>query len=91
MTATSCSNAPWTDQEVNNINDFQRSNWFHGFTCPSLAHTSHVDLIAGNDALHCSDPHCDYTQTWVHEFMASGEWRNRSPLKGFGPTQGEPS
>jgi hypothetical protein len=64
------SEAPWTDQEVANINEFQRGGAFHPFTC-ACPHPQRNDrLVAHNDGLRCD--HCGFTQTWVHSFMSDG-------------------
>lgn len=63
---------PWTDQQVANLNAYQRSGRFHPFTCGgNRTDEKHLDgeglLIASNNGWHC--PYCDYTQTWAHSFM----------------------
>lgn len=59
--------APFTDNQVSNINDFQKSGFMHEFTCGNH-HDGEKTLIAVNDGLIC--PTCDYTQNWVHSHMA---------------------
>lgn len=79
--------APFTDAEVQSINDFQNSGVFHEFTCAyrdthsgdcrrTLQFRDDV-LVAYNDGLRC--PSCAYTQTWVHSWMADRSWTD-SPL-----------
>lgn len=72
--------APFTDEEVKSINDFQKSGVFHEFTCveshPGLDRT----LVAFQHGLDC--PHCAYTQVWVHSWMADRSWANVPWVKG---------
>jgi hypothetical protein len=69
------STAPWTAEQIENINRYQHSGVFHEFTCGSGNRTDekHLDgngtLVATEEGLHC--PYCDYKQDWVHEFMAN--------------------
>lgn len=59
--------APFTEEQINNINDYQNRGMFHPFTCTTGSHT----LIANADGLYC--PNCpDYHQDWVHDGMADG-------------------
>lgn len=73
--------APWTDEQVAALNEFQRLRRFHPFTCGSgnrsdaahLAARDHLGLrdngalVATREGWIC--PACDYTQDWAHEFM----------------------
>jgi hypothetical protein len=69
--------APFTEEQVKNINEYQVDGMMHPFTCP-CDHDDFVDgevaadhlLIATKENLYCSD--CDYQQYWVHDFMADG-------------------
>jgi hypothetical protein len=61
-------NAPWTANQVDNINRFQRFGLFHPFTCPGHDGGGDRTLVATRDALLCC--HCSYKQSWVHEHMA---------------------
>lgn len=58
--------APWTDEQVKNLNDYQNSGRFHPFTCGNCRN----DLVALNEGWTCPTPDCGYTQDWAHEFMA---------------------
>jgi hypothetical protein len=58
--------APFTQDQVNHINEFQESNIVHPFTCGNDGSI----LFAHCAGLECSS--CDYTQDWVHEGMADG-------------------
>lgn len=62
--------APFTDEQVDALNAFQKACQFHPFTCPGdhIVCEQHRELIATNDGWVC---HCgDYRQSWAHEFMA---------------------
>jgi hypothetical protein len=64
---------PWTDQQVANLNAYQRSGRFHPFTCGNdRTDENHLDgeglLVARSDGWHCL--YCNYKQTWAHNFMA---------------------
>ena len=59
--------APWTDEEVEILNKFQREGPFHPFTCPGGPDCPERELIATKEGWIC---HCgEYTQDWAHEFM----------------------
>ena len=62
----------WTDEQVKNLNDFQRSSYMHPFTCGG-AINCREDLVAKPDGWHC--PKCGYTQDWAHGFMLDGSWK----------------
>lgn len=69
--------APFVAEQVNSLNDYQRSGVFHPFTCGRDPRSAHSDgegiLVARRDGWMCPDD--DYTQTWAHDFMADGSWR----------------
>jgi hypothetical protein len=67
--------APWTDDEVESLNQYQRSGVMHPFTCGR----SHSSLIATNDGWIC--PNCEYTQDWCHEFMCYPDWKMENKMK----------
>lgn len=58
--------APFTQDQVNHINEFQESGIVHEFTCPN----DRSILFASQTGLGC--PVCDYEQDWVHDVMADG-------------------
>lgn len=58
--------APWTDEQVDHLNAFQRSGAFHPFTCGKCRN----DLVATTGGWICPTTDCGYTQDWAHEFMA---------------------
>lgn len=77
--------APFTAEQVASINGWQGVKWVHPFTCPFPEDHADPDdnaarvLRATLDCLVCAS--CDYTQKWVHDFMADGSWRElRNPL-----------
>jgi len=66
--------APWTEAEVDSLNEYQKDAIFHPFTCPNRGDGPHREthnqlglLIATKDGWVCPD--CFYTQTWAHDFM----------------------
>jgi hypothetical protein len=63
--------APFTDEQVKSLNDYQSSGVFHDFTCGNCGNALH----ASNDGWHCSTPGCDYAQDWAHSWMADDNWR----------------
>jgi hypothetical protein len=62
--------APWTPEQVRNLNAFQSGGGMHPFTCGKDHGAQAVALIARTDGWHCSAPPCDYRQDWAHAFMA---------------------
>lgn len=73
--------APFTPEQVAALNQFQRLDWIHPFTCGSGNRTDadHLDgegvLVATEAGWIC--PYCDYTQVWAHAMMADED----SPLR----------
>lgn len=59
--------APWTAEQVEALNEFQRLGYMHEFTCPNN-HQSDRVLVAHPHGWQC--PSCDYVQDWAHDFMA---------------------
>lgn len=68
---TEKTNAPFTPDQVASINAYQISGVFHPFTCGSEG--CGFDLKAIEGTLEC--PKCDYTQDWVHAWMADWSWK----------------
>lgn len=71
--------APWTDEQVEALNEYQQVAPMHPFTCArrDRGHGDHGErdvgiLVATNDGWICRD--CDYTQNWAHPFMADTSW-----------------
>jgi len=70
--------APWTDEQVTQLNAWQQSGYMHPFTCGGSVHDGNVHgerpaLFAERDGWVCPDTNCDYRQNWAHSFMASPE------------------
>lgn len=64
--------APFTDEQVAKLNEWQHCGKVHPFTCPGGKPdcAGHRELIATKDGWVC---HCgDYRQDWAHDFMAGG-------------------
>lgn len=66
--------APFTEEQVQQLNYYQKYGKLHPFTCPTRSTT----LVADVTGWTC--PCCDYTQDWAHDFMAhtpadDGEYR----------------
>lgn len=64
------SRAPWTAEEVANLNEFQNAGYMHPFTCGS--EDCRAVLVATPEGWTCPAG-CGYTQDWAHDFMANGE------------------
>jgi len=58
--------APFTDEQVQNLNEYQKLGIMHEFTCGN-DHKGERTLIATNNGWIC--PTCDYKQDWCHAFM----------------------
>lgn len=64
--------APWSEEQVDAINDWQECDYVHPFTCP-CDHPETEDqssLVATEAGLYCPEPSCEYEQSWVHAYMA---------------------
>lgn len=67
--------APFTAEQVANLNEFQTAGFVHPFTCGgNRTDEHHKDgqgvLVATEAGWHC--PYCPYTQQIAHDFMADG-------------------
>ena len=64
--------APFTDQQVRLLNQFQLEELAHPFTCPrhDSAEVGETVLTATRDGWVCPREGCDYTQDWAHDYMA---------------------
>lgn len=58
--------APWSDEQVANLNRWQTVGYVHEYTCPNDG----LALIARRDGWHC--PGCIYTQTWAYDATMQG-------------------
>ena len=59
---------PWTPEQVDSLNAYQRAGIFHTYTCG----TCRNDLIATTDGWRCE---CGYTQDWAADFLLDGSWK----------------
>ena len=68
--------APWTAEQVKNLNDFQEAGIFHEFCCGGKIGGAdcHAVLIATENGWVCP-VNCGYTQDWANDFMTNGSWR----------------
>lgn len=62
--------APWTPEQVESLNAFQQSGWYHPYTC---GHDPGHTLVAATDGWYCPVLG-DWKQTWAHEWMTNLEW-----------------
>jgi len=66
---------PWSQEQVDALNEYQSAGKFHPFTCVNRDDGQHWEwgegdvgvLVATQDGWTCRD--CDYEQKWAHEFM----------------------
>ena len=58
--------APWTKEQVDGLNRYQKSDLFHPFTCGG-EHGGDKVLVATEQGWVCG--RCAYTQNWAHDFM----------------------
>jgi|GEM_PF-1656772 len=65
--------APFTDEQVKGLNEYQNSGVFHEFTCGNSKHPADKGrtLVAYNEGWKC--PNCDYTQNWAFASMTDGK------------------
>lgn len=61
--------APWTDDEVQSLNDYQQCGVFHEFNS-----INGVTLIATRDGW-VEKEGGPVVQMWCHPWMADGQWR----------------
>jgi hypothetical protein len=69
-----CVDAPWTEDQVRNLNAWQNNVSYHPYTCGRRDQPGHTwrngdlgQLRATPAGWICDD--CDYTQTWAVAFM----------------------
>lgn len=72
MTETEKVTAPFTEEQVRNLNAFQFTMNLHPFTCGTNSRHNGGRLIARTEGWFCPD--CDHTQDWAHAAMADGSW-----------------
>jgi hypothetical protein len=69
--------APWTPEQVENLNAYQKSGKMHPFTCEYRSDHYSADegiLVATPSGWECPYEHCTYMQFWAHDWMASRVW-----------------
>ncbi len=68
--------APFTADEVDSLNAYQREGVLHPFTCGQCLRDEQNDgvLVASGSGWHC--PACDHVQDWCHDWMADWAWRD---------------
>lgn len=59
--------APWSSDQVDALNRFQRRGDVHEFTCPEDHGGADRTLVATKTGWIC--PHCAYVQDWAHKAM----------------------
>lgn len=59
--------APFTTEQIDALNRFQRAGYVHPFTCPGHPGEGDRNLVATKDGWICC--HCDYGQDWAHASM----------------------
>lgn len=57
--------APWTREQVNALNRYQKGWKFHPYTCGTEEHENSVDLVATVNGWVCPLK-CGYRQNWAH-------------------------
>ncbi|MBP5896387.1 hypothetical protein [Streptomyces scabiei] len=64
--------APWTAEQVVNLNRHQRAGFVHPFTCGRRGHHPNNPgvLVATTEGWHCPADACGYRQGWAFPFMA---------------------
>jgi hypothetical protein len=65
-------NAPWTDDQVRSLNDYQEASYFHPFTYGEGEEK--VDLIATREGW-IAKRGGPVVQTWAHEFTCNWQWQ----------------
>jgi hypothetical protein len=64
--------APFTKEEVENLQKWQNSAKVHPFTCESSNIHPNTNLVPTVDGWVCPHPKCGITQNWCHDFMLDG-------------------
>lgn len=59
--------APFSSEQVDALNRYQRLGYVHEFTCPEHHGGADRTLYATKDGWRC--PHCGYQQDWAHRAM----------------------
>lgn len=61
--------APWTEDQMESLKDFQDSPYWHAFTCGKCG--AFLKVVTGGFVC----PWDDYDQDWAHEFMTDWSWK----------------
>ena len=72
--------APFTDEHVKKLNEYQNLGIMHEFTCAN-GHGGKRVLTATNNGWVC--PTCNYTQDWFHSFMVDIDTIKRNHENSF--------
>jgi hypothetical protein len=67
MTNFDIVHAPWSLEQVIALNDYQRRDDFHEYTCAHDHGEESRVLVATQNGWVC--PSCDYTQDWAHKMV----------------------
>lgn len=67
--------APWTQKQVEMLNEYQRAGWMHPFTCGSGSHENVEGILIAKPAGWIC-PFCDFKQNWAWDFMFEEGARN---------------
>lgn len=71
--------APWTPEQVEQLNKWQQAGFVHPFTCPN-DHLCDDDILIATIGGWLCPSKCGYYQNWAHEYMADpSELERRNP------------
>ena len=62
---------PFSDEQIENLAQFQKSGAMHPFTCRN-EHEGDRVLVPHLGGMRCLT--CGYSQNWVHDFMTFSIW-----------------
>jgi hypothetical protein len=65
--------APWNQEQIKNLNDYQHCGFCHPFTC--LDRHLMVATEEGWVCDQCAEERKTVKQDWCHDWMATGEWK----------------
>jgi hypothetical protein len=72
--------APFSLDQIEALNAFQKLGYFHPFTCGNRNdHVSNSTLVASEKGWSCPHRECGYTQDWAFEFMADKNLHPKMP------------
>lgn len=76
-TMSDYAHAPWTDDQVESLNAYQRSGAFHPFTGRNeLAPEGADDVLIATPEGWRSERDPEYRQTWAWRWMADWSWKS---------------